>query len=833
MITTTEQMKSEFTMRANAAELDVHCLMDGSLYSTIAVVAEAPGDTECRVGRPLVGGSGTHLWNTLRPQKITRADCYVTNVVKKKLIERDDSKAVLSRHELDHWSSLLTWELLQLPNLRYVFALGNHALRALTGHEGITSWRGSVLEVTLEAEGVSRTVKVICANNPALVLREPKNEIVFALDCAKLRRVIDGKHNPNPMLVHINPTPKQAIDFIRGLRADRIPIATDIETIGGETACIGFANRTDEAMCISFRDLTSNRFDTSDEARIRQEIQSLSDDRATRYVMQNGMFDMSWLWYKDKIALRKAHFDTMLAHHTLYPQLPHNLGFLTTQYTDHPYYKDEKDDWKEAGDIDSFWRYNGHDCCITLAVFMRELDELRASKLDRFFFEHVMRLQMHLVRLTVGGIRVDTTLKDRLFVELEQEVQQKLRVFQEAARAATGEGEDYEPNPSSPKQLSDLLFNKLKLVGRGSSTNAENRTTMYNHPRTKEEARAVIRAIDEYAKEKKFFSTYASMNIDPDQRFRCEWKQTGVQSAPGRLSSAATWWGCGMNAQNQPLRAQQMYIADPGYCFIYFDLSQAEARVVGWLANIPTWIRDFERARVDGKYDCHRALAAEMFGVPYDEVPTKDRDASDNPTIRYIAKRCRHGLNYRMAPDRLSLTTGLSRSEAYRSYEIYHKINPELRHWWAALEQEIRTTKALYNAFGRRLPLLERPSTEALESIVAFKPQSTIGDKVCRVIYKAHDDPKWPRSARLGINVHDALIGLAPIDKAKDCLRILRKYAEEPILFPANPINVGGKTIRSCTDPLIIPMDAGISVPDEQGLHRWSTIKKISREDYC
>jgi hypothetical protein len=87
--------------------------------------------------------------------------------------------------------------------------------------------------------------------------------------------------------------------------------------------------------------------------------------------------------------------------------------------------------------------------------------------------------------------------------------------------------------------------------------------------------------------------------------------------------------------------------------------------------------------------------------------------------------------------------------------------------------------------------------------------------------------------ARLGINVHDALIGLAPIDKAKDCLRILRKYAEEPILFPANPITVAGKVVRACTEPLIIPMDAGISVPDEQGLHRWSTIKKISREDYC
>ena len=127
---------------------------------------------------------------------------------------------------------------------------------------------------------------------------------------------------------------------------------------------------------------------------------------------------------------------------------------------------------------------------------------------------------------------------------------------------------------------------------------------------------------------------------------------------------------------NIPDRAKSMFITDPDYVFIYIDGSQAEARVVGWRYVIDTWMQQFEKARIDGKYDAHRALAADMFDTPYNQVPTFDRYALDEAaalrdgikydaqlagqaTIRYIAKRCRHGLNYRMMPDRLALTTGL------------------------------------------------------------------------------------------------------------------------------------------------------------------------------
>jgi len=270
-----------------------------------------------------------------------------------------------------------------------------------------------------------------------------------------------------------------------------------------------------------------------------------------------------------------------------------------------------------------------------------------------------------------------------------------------------------------------------------------------------------------------------------------------------------------MNLQNQPPRARALFIADPGYCFVYFDLSQAEARVVGWLANIAKWKEQFEKARQDGLYDCHRALASEMFGVPYDKVPKDDFTPDHKPTIRFIAKRCRHGLNYRMGPDRLSDVTGLSRQEAYAAYSAYHRTTPELREWWAKLEGEMRTNRALYNAYGRRLVLLERMGDEALESIVAFKPQSTVGDKVCRTLYQCENDVRWPKDARIALNVHDALIALAPVNNWKRVAQIMLHHAEEPLIING--------------EQLIIPADLGLSQADADGKHRWSTIKKISR----
>jgi DNA polymerase I-like protein with 3'-5' exonuclease and polymerase domains len=386
--------------------------------------------------------------------------------------------------------------------------------------------------------------------------------------------------------------------------------------------------------------------------------------------------------------------------------------------------------------------------------------------------------------------------------------------------AACTNDPEYRPNPNSPKQMGELFFKRLRLVGRGVATDKENRRRMRDHPRTPDDCRQLLLHIDKLAEESKFASTYAEMGIDEDGRCRTEYKQTGVKSAPGRLSSASTGWGTGANLQNQPERAHNMFIADEGWEFNYFDLGQAEARVVGWRAVIPTWMEQFERARVDGKYDAHRALASQLFNVPLEDVPYHDRDEDGKPTHRYIAKRCRHALNYRMMPDKLATVMEIDYPYAEYLWHQYHKINPEIQEWWKWQVNKVQEDRYIYNAYGRRWLLQERFSDDALEPVIAFYPQSTIGDKVARCIYQCHNDPDWPTPhARIALNIHDALIATNRSGYG-DCVRsIMKKYAEEPLYIEG---------MDGVTRELIIPCDLKTSKPDEFGVHRWSTLEKVN-----
>lgn len=841
--------QQEIEAKANSLGLLTDCISSGPTTAEIAFISTSPGEVEAQTKKPFTGGSGTYLWNTVHKVcGLNRNNVYATNVVKRftgKTFNEDEQR--INKHELSLWISLLHWELSRLPNLKYVVILGAEALDALMNEKGITNWRGSIVNINIG----SRTVQGLVTFNPALVTRmnsmlRKKHVVVpvrnadyiFKLDIAKLRALLAGRLSPYTITHHINPTLSEALDFIADLQRAKDPVSFDIETFANETACIGFANKNDAGMCIPFYSSTREHYwDAHDELVIRKAVQGLLADRNVPLVAQNGIFDCIWLWYKDRIRTNPLYMDTLLAHHTLYPTLPHSLQFLTAQYTTHPYYKDDKSGWQKDEDADRFWRYNVTDACVTLAVSQVLDRKLAKEKMDGFFYNHVMAAQPHLIELCIRGFKCDVGYKQIVTSHFEADLSRTLDEFHRACQLAVNDPE-YTPNPASPKQMGELYFRKLKLVGRSTSTNAENRNYMAEHPNTSAIARQVIDLHNVYQKQAKFLGTYLGSEVDDDGRLRTEYKQFGTQRAPGRLSSSQTPWGTGMNFQNQPQAAYPMFVADEGMCLLYFDLSQAEARVVGWLANIDKWIADFERARRNpGTFDCHCSLASDMFNVRYDEVPTFDRNPDGSFTIRFVAKRCRHGLNYRMMADRLATTTGLTLSEAYKAFHLYHKINPELMVWWEIVERQVRDNGVLFSPLGRRLTFHEQLTENVLESIIAFKPQSTVGDKVVSVIYKSQEDDDWPSDANILLNNHDALIAQAPFDKAKTCLRIMKKHAEEPIII------VPDRDRHKEVPPLIIPADMAMTTvgtswkidnngktefySDELGFHRWSDLKKV------
>ena len=825
--------------RAHASDMGLitQVMSEGPMNATLAIVGEGPGESEVAKGRPFIGGSGRLLFENLKSIGVTRELTYVTNVVKRQisLSRTGNERNEVKREEYDKWVDMLHWELARLPNLKTVLIMGNFALDALLGESKVTNWRGSVVQ-NAKLPG-NRLGTYVVTINPAYAMRELKLEPVFTLDIRnKLGAVINGTYQPYKIETEINPSYQGALRAIRDIKAARRPTAIDIEWIAKDTACIGFANDPHRSVCINWRDDRSNRYTLQQEADILYAIQDLCDshrDNGVAVIGQNAQFDTYALRLKDWLSVSFSD-DTLLQHHTLYPQLPHSLGFLTSQYTTHPFYKDEIESWKEGGHIDDFWRYNGKDTCITLRCWERMTEELKQQDLWNFYRNHVMKAHPHLVAATIHGVLVDAERKKKIAELVAEDVQGILNQFHECVHQLTGDP-FYNPNPGSWQQMKELYFNRLGLKGRGTSTDEANRVQMMKNPETSMRAKEMISLVNRYAEESKFLGTYAQSTISDDGRFRCEYKQNGVQRAPGRLSSASLLDGQGGNMQNQPVRAREMYVCDPGMVFGYFDLSQAEARVVGWRAGITKWQDQFEKARLDGVYDCHRALASDMFKIPYDDVPKDDTDEFGKPTIRYIAKRCRHGLNYRMERYKLSEVTGLSYNEANRNFIIYHATTPELERWWDAEEKGFRKNREVYNAMGRRFKVIQRLDDDVLKSIVAFYPQSTIGDKITRVWHQSECDDDWPLDARIAIDVHDCLVCIASPETIETALKIMCKHAEEPI----NIRNVFTNRIEQ----LIIPAEPKMSYPvtrvlkdngtwdyveDAKGFHRWSHLRKVT-----
>ena len=832
MKTTGEFIREQYN-RARTAALTIDCPGDGSMNARIAIVGEAPGEREAQMKMPLIGGAGNILWNAFKKINISRSNCYITNVIKRQitLSAKAHIKSPIDARELMTWHEFLKWELSQLPNVEIIVVLGSYAARAIIGHKEISKWRGSMVEKELHN---GRTVKVFCMNNPANVRHDPKSEIIFQYDTHKLGMLVSGTYKPHVINPIINPTFDEAIEHIHNFHNEAVkhgtPICYDIETIAKETACIGLANDAHTGVCIAFRDTEKNIYTLEQDIQLYLAFQRLFKDTRCQFIVQNGAFDPVWLWFKDRIFVHGHKMDTLLAHHTLYPRLPHSLAFMTAQYTTHPYYKDDKDEWRGKEDIDQFWEYNVKDVCITFACHERLDKELKDQHLDEFFNSHVMPAQSHLNRMTIFGVPIEPEVKRKLYYIYRDEVARIEEDLLNYIRVATGIP-SYQINVNSHTQLRKLLFDDLKLVGYGRSVGKINRQRILENSKTTDEARNILITLDEYTSKNKFLSTYADIPTDPDNRIRCTYKQFGVTKAPGRLSSAATPWGTGTNLQNQPELAQSMFVAPPGYCFGYFDLAQAEARCVAAEAKIEKWLEQFERARIDGSYDCHRALAADLFKMDYDDVPAYDRNPDGTYTLRYIAKRCRHGLNYRMQAMTLSIQAGIPYHIAVMAFQRYHEETPELEVWWADLIAEVRDKKCLYNAFGRRLLFLEPlDSPEALDAVVAFKPQSTIGDKVVRVITQSEEDPAWPIRSRPALNIHDALICIAPISKVKSCLRIMKKYAEEPIRINGIDMIIPAELKVSVPCDIIVDEESGKVhyEPNPKGVHCWGNLEKIS-----
>ncbi len=337
-------------------------------------------------------------------------------------------------------------------------------------------------------------------------------------------------------------------------------------------------------------------------------------------------------------------------------------------------------------------------------------------------------------------------------------------------------------NVDSPKQLRDVLFDKLGLAPKRTTAKSGVDSTDAATLTLLAEEHPIAGKILEYRELAKLKGTYVDALpalIDPvDGRVHTSYHPTGA--ATGRLSSSDP------NLQNIPVRTEAgrriraAFVAEPGYVFLASDYSQVELRVLAHLCQDPELIAAFRAGE-----DVHRVTAARVSGVSLDAV-TKD--------MRQRAKVVNFGVLYGMSETRLAREQGLSRAEARAFIHAYFDR-------FAAVRKHIEETRAqaqrdglVRTAFGRlrRFPQLQgRPGRAAAEAMlraaVNMTVQGTAADLMKMAMLRAQEAVEAAGlEVRMLLQVHDELLFEIPEAQATEAARVIEEAMEHvhPLSVP-------------------------------------------------
>jgi uracil-DNA glycosylase len=324
----------------------------------IMILGEAWGAEEAQIGLPFVGSSGRLLNDLLSEAEIERSSCYVTNVfnlqpqptndIKNLCTDRKNSSVPMPELfkgaylQDQYWPEVLRLRS-EIENIRpnLIIALGNTAMWALTGVNGIRSLRGTVTASTYPGG-----FKILPTYHPAAVLRDWSLRPVVVADLMKAKRqsLFPEIRRPKREL-WLEPSLNHIELFYLSYVQKCTKLSWDIETAGADQiTCVGFAPSPERAIVIPFVDNRSPSGsywpDTRTEVLAWKAVAKYLAHPASTKVTQNGLYDMHWLWAKIGIRPYGPDFeDTMLMHHAMNPELEKGLGFLGSVYTDEPAWK--------------------------------------------------------------------------------------------------------------------------------------------------------------------------------------------------------------------------------------------------------------------------------------------------------------------------------------------------------------------------------------------------------------------------------------------------------------------------------------------------------------
>jgi DNA polymerase-1 len=469
---------------------------------------------------------------------------------------------------------------------------------------------------------------------------------------------------------------------------------------------------------------------------------------------QNLKYDLKIL-SNYNITVKGKLFDTMIAHYLINPDMRHNMDILSETYLKYSPKSIEAligkkgKNQKSMRDIEleEIKEYAVEDTDVTLQlkeIFTLELDKTGTKKL---FEEIEIPLVKVLADMEKEGIRVDVDFLKSLSKTLDEDIKALETTIFEIA------GEKF--NLASPKQLGDILFDKLKIGG------VKQKKTKTGQYATGEEILSylatdypVVKDILDWRQLIKLQNTYVEalpLQVDKiTNRIHTDYMQT--VAATGRLSSNNP------NLQNIPIRTERgkqirkAFVArDENHTIVSADYSQIELRIIAALSGEENMIKAFQNHE-----DIHRSTASKVFNVPLEEVTREQRSH---------AKTVNFGIIYGVSAFGLSNQTSLSRSESAALIDAYYKTYPRLKSYIHEQIEFARENGYVQTILGRRRYLKDINSQNAIvrggaeRNAVNAPIQGSAADIIKIAMINIHEkltSENW--KSKMLLQVHDELV---------------------------------------------------------------------------
>jgi len=519
------------------------------------------------------------------------------------------------------------------------------------------------------------------------------------------------------------------------------------------------------------------------------ELKALLEDPAVLKIGQNLKYDML-VMAQHGISI-ESFDDTMLLSYVLEAGAGgHGMDSLSERWLGHTTiaYKDVTGSGKNAipfaeVQIDKATAYAAEDAEVTLRLWHVLKPRLVADGVASVYERLERPLAPVLMRMEKHGIRVDRQILSRLSGELAQGAAALEAEIQELA------GENF--NVGSPRQLGEILFDKMSLPGGTKTKTGQWSTTAQALEDLAAAGHELPRKIVDWRQLTKLKSTYTDALpgfINPETK-RVHTSFAMAATTTGRLSSSDP------NIQNIPVRTaagrkiRTAFIAEPGNVLISADYSQIELRVLAHVAEIPQLTQAF----ADG-VDIHAMTASEMFGVPVEGMPSE---------VRRRAKAINFGIIYGISAFGLANQLGIERSEAGEYIKKYFERFPGIKDYMEATKAEAKEYGYVKTIFGRRAHYPEikssNPQVRAFNERAAINApiQGSAADIIRRAMVRMEPAlEKAGKKARMLLQVHDELIFEAAEADAGSIIPVIVEVMENaamPAVNMAVPLKVDAR----------------------------------------